>query len=289
MSTRSKIAIVVKDGDLGRTFNANPELLHAMLCVTENPNPEAELHSTKVEHKVLSIYHHWDGYPDGVGNTLLSHYNSYDKVLNLMLFGDASTINDEKSIVFYNSWRGEKREPWESVKPNQLDDIPSLVRTFNSSDQEYLYIYIPDNEGNYNWYFIEQYGEDKGILKNLDAEINGTPAAADAPVLEGNTVVTRTEAKVEIVDKMYVLICQIGNSISVEAVSSDEEKLKKVLKEKVLESLKDRFGAEDELDPDCDEYELDLYKSAKELDAKYWSDGDDECPVEYYVQESEVV
>ena len=236
MSTRSRIAIVVKDEDLKKFFTANPELLPHKLDLSENDG-EVEYHKTEIENKVISIYHHWDGYLNGVGETLLAEYDSYEKVLNLMLFGDASTICEGDNVRFYNSWRGEPKEPWEHVKPCQSTDIPELVKMFKSSDQEYLYIYIPDSNGNYDWYFTERFGEDAGRIRNLNAEINGTQAEQDAPILNGNEIVTRTEAKVEVVQKMYVLICQVGETMTTEAVSSDEDKLKALM----LRNLKCRL------------------------------------------------
>jgi hypothetical protein len=41
--------------------------------------------------KVKSIYCHWDGYLDGVGNTLLKHYDSA-KANNLVALGDMSSL-----------------------------------------------------------------------------------------------------------------------------------------------------------------------------------------------------
>lgn len=69
-----------------------------------------------------SIYVHWDGYIDGVGRTLLEHYNS-PKANNLVALGDVSSLaenidipegvehsfnNPNKNItVFYGRDRGE--------------------------------------------------------------------------------------------------------------------------------------------------------------------------------------
>jgi hypothetical protein len=49
---------------------------------------------TKVGQNVKGIYVHSDGYPDGVGHTLLSHYNTYDKAIKLFDYGDASSLDD---------------------------------------------------------------------------------------------------------------------------------------------------------------------------------------------------
>ena len=69
-----------------------------------------------------SIYVHWDGYIDGVGRTLLEHYNSA-KANNLVALGDVSSLDNNIDIpdgvehsfdnptkgitVFYGRDRGE--------------------------------------------------------------------------------------------------------------------------------------------------------------------------------------
>ena len=40
---------------------------------------------------VLSVYHHWDGYPEWLGRILTTHYNTKDKVTELIDGGDMSS------------------------------------------------------------------------------------------------------------------------------------------------------------------------------------------------------
>jgi hypothetical protein len=40
---------------------------------------------------VLSVYHHWDGYPSWLGRILKTHYNSYEKAAELIDGGDMSS------------------------------------------------------------------------------------------------------------------------------------------------------------------------------------------------------
>jgi len=41
---------------------------------------------------VRSIYSHWDGYPAGVGRTLLDHWTTLDKIEKLIALGDLSVL-----------------------------------------------------------------------------------------------------------------------------------------------------------------------------------------------------
>jgi hypothetical protein len=44
---------------------------------------------------IESIYCHWDGYPDGVGATLRSHYVNEEKITQLMTLGNLSVLGEE--------------------------------------------------------------------------------------------------------------------------------------------------------------------------------------------------
>ena len=107
---------------------------------------------------VKHSYCHYDGYPEGVGSTLVQHYNTEDKVKELVSFGDMSYLasvvhpdgehNFEKPeqgvTVFYNRDRGET-------------DVDSVVTTMDeylsvqySSCIDYLYVFIGSNWWVYN-------------------------------------------------------------------------------------------------------------------------------------------
>jgi len=47
------------------------------------------------EGDVSAIYCHWDGYPEGVGMTLMQHYLDATKVDGLMLLGSLSSLGPE--------------------------------------------------------------------------------------------------------------------------------------------------------------------------------------------------
>jgi len=93
-------------------------------------------------------------------------------------------------------------------------------------------------------------------------------------------------------EKIFVLICQVGRAITVYGVSTDKDKLAKVLKEEVYNHLEGVYGPRKELEQDPEEYnfELSMYESVDNLSNPYfWSDEDDELPVVFYITESEII
>ena len=134
MATRSFIGVVVNPQDKGKAIEPSLELLGKDIETTlENP----EFHTTTIDEstEVIRIYHHWDGYPSGVGRTLFEEFNSYEKAINLIAFGDASTINGTDA-VFYNSWR--EGEDWKHTKPRQYTSEQAYE---DSCDEDYAYLF----------------------------------------------------------------------------------------------------------------------------------------------------
>ena len=98
--------------------------------------------------RVKSIYCHYDGYPEGVGRTLLEHYDSA-KANNLVALGDISVLRPrinpdlfefhsfenpvEDITVFYNRDRGELDCTWTS-------DASLKEFVLNAGHVDYLYV-----------------------------------------------------------------------------------------------------------------------------------------------------
>ena len=68
---------------------------------------------------ILSVYHHWDGYPQWLGVTLNEKFNTREKVAELIDGGDISCCDSdsdwnlnkvENHVQYYND-RGENTEP----------------------------------------------------------------------------------------------------------------------------------------------------------------------------------
>jgi len=49
----------------------------------------------RVDGKIDSIYCHWGGYPDYVGRILLEHYNTEEKINELIALGSISSLNSK--------------------------------------------------------------------------------------------------------------------------------------------------------------------------------------------------
>lgn len=89
--------------------------------------------------------------------------------------------------------------------------------------------------------------------------------------------------------KTNVLIKQFGDSVNVIAVSDNEELLSERLVKEVSDELTDRFGERNELDPETDDYVIALWDALDNCTGRFWSDEDDEIPIEYYIVESEKI
>tara|TARA_Y100001973_G_C5179694_1_gene324088 strand:+ start:61 stop:465 length:405 start_codon:yes stop_codon:yes gene_type:complete len=88
---------------------------------------------------ILSVYHHWDGYPEWLGVTLNKKFNTKDQVAELLDGGDISCIDSDSNwdrekvelhVQYYND-RGEHTEPRLDV--NEQD--------FFDNNEEYAYIF----------------------------------------------------------------------------------------------------------------------------------------------------
>lgn len=100
------------------------------------------------DNSILSVYHHWDGYPQWLGVNLKEHFNTYDKVSELIDGGDMSCcwtnqtwesiLDETKNKDYYGpqyySERGEDCPP-------RLD---SNLNDYLSNGEEYAYVFSND-------------------------------------------------------------------------------------------------------------------------------------------------
>ena len=91
------------------------------------------------DESVVSVYHHWDGYPTFLGIHLRQNYTTREKIEELLDGGDISCIDSdtnwdrqecEPHVQYYND-RGEKTEP-----RLDLNDYEFFI-----NNEEYAYIF----------------------------------------------------------------------------------------------------------------------------------------------------
>ena len=117
---------------------------------------------------ILSVYHHWDGYPQWLGVTLNEKFNTREKVAELIDGGDISCCDSdsdwnlnkvENHVQYYND-RGENTSP-------RLDaNFDDYVR----DGEEYAYVFTLDHV--WECYAIDRnYDDDYNVTDvNVKAE-----------------------------------------------------------------------------------------------------------------------
>ena len=111
------------------------------------------------DESVLSVYHHWDGYPELLGRILKTHYNTRDKVAELIDGGDMSSCwtdsrwDDSADGSYgpqYYSQRGDNCPP-------RLDaDLCEYLLPEDSEDYSYLF-----RNGEWVCYSMNQFDDSK--------------------------------------------------------------------------------------------------------------------------------
>jgi hypothetical protein len=113
---------------------------------------------------ITTSYHHWDGYPAGLGFNLISHWDDADKLREAISLGDASNWGkriapkgehsfnapEEGVNVYYGRDRGE-----DNVGPVSFDNYDDFADNWNMAGEEYAYVLRRDG----TWTMIDRYGE----------------------------------------------------------------------------------------------------------------------------------
>ena len=103
------------------------------------------------DNSVLSVYHHWDGYPQWLGRILNTHYNTKEKVADLIDGGDMSCAwTNERWNKDLNEFGGatsnkEGTEYGPQYYSQRGEDCPprydETKEKFLSNGEEYSYIF----------------------------------------------------------------------------------------------------------------------------------------------------
>ena len=92
---------------------------------------------------VLSVYHHWDGYPQWLGRILNTHYNTKEKVSELIDGGDMSSC-------WTDSVWGKDREDGQKYGPEYYsargESCPPSLMTMDeylnkNNNEEFAYVF----------------------------------------------------------------------------------------------------------------------------------------------------
>jgi hypothetical protein len=112
---------------------------------------------------ILSVYHHWDGYPEWLGRILTTHYNTRQKVAELIDGGDMSSCwtdghcddnTDGSYGPEYYSARGEDCPP-------RLDaDLCEYLLADGAEEYHYLYTGLY-SESKWVCYNMHQFDDSK--------------------------------------------------------------------------------------------------------------------------------
>ena len=110
---------------------------------------------------ILSVYHHWDGYPQWLGVTLRDKFNTKEKVAELIDGGDMGSCYSDNE---YN----EETQEFEKIDPRPTyyggdDNSPVLSKNFDEFTridcwQEYSYVFVKDRWEAYS--ISQQFNED---------------------------------------------------------------------------------------------------------------------------------
>ena len=127
------------------------------------------------EDKFRTIYCHWDGYLEHNGKVLLEHYNTHEKLDELLGLGSISFLapkvnpdpdkphtfeNPQQDVVqAYARDRGDEFHPAQDLSYQELTDERSWA--------DYVYVFGEDGK----WRYTQPWQEDKS-LKDLDEAVN---------------------------------------------------------------------------------------------------------------------
>ena len=98
---------------------------------------------------ILSVYHHWDGYPEWLGVVLEREYNTREKVTELIDGGDMSSCFSD-SEYDYEKQEFIKRDPRPTYYAERGEDCPprldNNINEYLDNGEEFAYIFDLDNK-----------------------------------------------------------------------------------------------------------------------------------------------
>jgi len=107
---------------------------------------------------ILSAYHHWDGYPEWLGRILTTHYNTKEKVSELIDGGDMSSCWTESVWGNVRPDCGYGPEYYSARGENCPPRLDNDMEEFFSDGEEYSYIF---RNGEWVAYNMNQFEDSK--------------------------------------------------------------------------------------------------------------------------------
>tara|TARA_B100002019_G_scaffold292500_1_gene315830 strand:- start:1794 stop:2219 length:426 start_codon:yes stop_codon:yes gene_type:complete len=128
------------------------------------------------DQSVLSVYHHWDGYPEWLGRILNTHYNTKEKVSELIDGGDMSSCWSDR-IWDKELPKGEYAPEYYSARgedcpPRYDSNLASYAK--KECGEEFHYVFRKVG-GDYQWICIDMHSFDD--KKPETVSIPDTPLA----------------------------------------------------------------------------------------------------------------
>jgi len=109
---------------------------------------------------ILSVYHHWDGYPSWLGRILETHYDTQEKVAELIDGGDMSCCWTDDSFRNSDGEIVKKAEYGAQYYSERGEDCPprfdNNMTEFLSNGEEYSYIF---RNGRWICYDMNEFNE----------------------------------------------------------------------------------------------------------------------------------
>lgn len=127
---------------------------------------------------ITGVYCHYDGYPEGVGATLHKHYNTIEKVEELLSYGDLSALSEkigrkhnfDKHLKTHSDWclfygrdRGEKGQ-----EAKVFGTLEGFEECYSWSNYYYIF---KDNSWRYKNYGDKFYHDLAEALKQIDLAV----------------------------------------------------------------------------------------------------------------------
>ena len=159
---------------------------------------------------VESVYCHFDGYPNGVGRTLLTHWRNWRKVERLIRLGNISVLGPEVEgcgvcedsfLCTHGQTRAYARDrgDTECVDSDAYRDLEDLYEATQDSDVEF--VYVLSHQG--HWVFAPVLRRGRAQWKDLRE--TGIPARVLEIAVELDAAITQYELPDSVKDALLEL------------------------------------------------------------------------------------